>query len=460
MGAASAAVTAGCLGDDDDDPADDDDTEPADDADDDDDPVISYWQYGGIPVEEEYFGTKYQEFTAYEVDRTHQPWGEKFSQVAAAADAGDLPHVLQVLNTLIPDYRALDAIQPLDQTDDFADRVEAMNDGIIPELVEVLQYEAGQFGVAGPFTDLGPFIDINPNYMEEAGWDEIPRTWEELLDLARDMNEIPELQAAIALPATDEELTANNFEAWAYQNGGRWFDPETGDVTIDQDGFVDALDLWGTFVEEGLTPEGQVELDYIDAGGMFMSEQVGMFVTLSHAQAILDTLEPPEQFTDGQNQIVTLAPQPESPTGEFAPVDTLIQLPKTPMMTTAAETDAEQEGAMQFMEFLMSEDFTEPWTYRDDIGIRGRLPTREDAWEDPEEIFEAQFGDLIDLYHDGELFEVAEPFPFFPGLASAQSELIRNAIQPVILGEMSAQEALSDLAPTIQDILDEEPLED
>ncbi|MEY7851912.1 ABC transporter substrate-binding protein [Natrarchaeobius sp. A-rgal3] len=417
---------------------------------------IDYWLFGGTPQERDFIEDHYDNFDDFDVNYTHQAWGQKFEQVASAAGTDTLPHLIQGQGILVPDYDAVGAVQPIDH-DRWEDDLEEIYDGLIPEMVEAMQYEGRQYGLPGPYADMGPFIDINPNMMEEAGFDEPPREWDELVEYAVEMQQLSGVDAGIALPATDEELTANNFEGFAYQNGGRYFDPDTLETTVNGPGFVGALELWEELVVEGVLPDGQVELNYIDAGRMFMAENTGMFVTLSHAPAILATIDPPEMFQDAQNQIVTLAPEPSSPDGQFEPVDALIQNAMAWMLADGAQSEAEQDAALAYMKWWHEMDQLESWSYQDgtDVGIRGRLPTFEEPWENPSDLFRQQYDDLIELQQQGQLFATTEVFPSFPGLASIQSELIRNAIQPVILGNATAQEALDDIAPSVQETIDE-----
>jgi ABC-type glycerol-3-phosphate transport system substrate-binding protein len=98
-----------------------------------------------------------------------------------------------------------------------------------------------------------------------------------------------------------------------------------------------------------------------------------------------------------------------------------------------------------------------PWTYREgsDVGIRGRVPTLKSAFENPSDLFRGQFGDLVTLYEQDALFNNTSRFPSFSGIASVQSEINTRVLQPVMLGNKSAQEACDEANPEVQEILDD-----
>jgi hypothetical protein len=66
-----------------------------------------------------------------------------------------------------------------------------------------------------------------------------------------------------------------------------------------------------------------------------------------------------------------------------------------------------------------------------------------------------QFGDLVTLYQNDNLFNQTSRFPSFSGIASVQSEINTKVLQPVMLGEKTAEQACSDVNSDIQEILDD-----
>jgi ABC-type glycerol-3-phosphate transport system substrate-binding protein len=424
---------------------------------------LDFWMFGGIPAEREYVSSHYDSYDGTDINYSHQEWGQKFQIIASAAANNNLPDVMAGQCQQIPDYVGAGALQPLDQ-EDYADDLEDINDRFIQANIDTVRYsglggEGGerQWALPGGYADLGPFIDIRTDYLEQTSFDRPPRTWDELIQMGEEMQEIDGVSAAITAPGTDFGLTAGYFIGFVYANGGRYYDPETLEATVDQPGFVDAVTLYQRIAEAGLFPDSIAENNHIDAGRLIREGQSGIFITYSHANAVYQTTGAPQEWLDGEGHVVTRAPLPESPSGEFQPQDLLLQNAQGFMMATGANSEAKRDAAFDYIDWWNSQEQLAPWGYGADadVGIRGRVPTLKSAFEDPSDLFESQFGDLLTLYDNNNLFTQTSRFPSFSGIASVQSELNTEVIQPVVLGNKTAEEACSDAKSGIQDIIDE-----
>jgi ABC-type glycerol-3-phosphate transport system substrate-binding protein len=424
---------------------------------------LDFWVFGGIPAEREYISSHYTNYGEHDVSYQHQEWGQKFQIIASASANDNLPHVMAGQCQQIPDYVGAGALEPLDQ-DPFQDRLDDIKDVFVSANHEVNTYEglgdtSGDrlWGLPGGYADLGPFVDIRTDYLERTSFDRPPRNWEELIQVGEEMQELDEVSAAITASGTDFGLTTGYFIGFVYANGGRYFDPETGEATVDQPGFVDGVRLYQDIAEAGLFPDSVAENNHIDAGRLLREGESGIFITYSHANAVYQTIGAPQPFLDGEGHVVTRAPLPDSPSGQFEPKDLLLQNAQGHMLATGSANDAERQAAFDFIEWWSQPEQLAPWTYREeaDVGIRGRVPTLKSAFEDPSDLFVSQFGDLVTLYESDDLFNRTSSFPSFSGIASVQSEINTQVLQPVMLGQKTAEEACNDVNSSIQGILDE-----
>jgi len=423
---------------------------------------LDFWVFGGIPAEREYVSSHADTYGEVPVNYEHQEWGQKFEIIASAAAEGNLPQIMAGQNQQIPDYAGADAIQPLDQ-DQFADRLEDIKEPFVDANHEVNTYagiggheEERLWGLPGGYADLGPFIDIRTDYLEQTSFGRPPRNWDELIQVGEEMQEIDEVSAAIAAPGTDFGLTTGYFIGFVYANGGRYFDPETREATVSEPGFVDAVEVYERIADAGLFPASVAELDHIEAGRLLREGESGIFITYSHANAVYQTLDADEDWLNGEGHVVTRAPLPDDPSGQFERRDLLLQNAQGHTMSAGLEGE-EAEAAFDYIEWWSDPEQLAPWTYEEgsDVGIRGRVPTLKSAFEDPSELFQGQFGDLITLYENDELFTRSSNFPSFSGIASVQSEINTGVLQPVMLGESTAQEACEAANPEVQEILDD-----
>nr|WP_254533308.1 extracellular solute-binding protein [Natrinema gelatinilyticum] len=419
---------------------------------------LSFWLFGGIPAEREYISSHYENYEDQSVNYQHQEWGQKYQIIASAAANQNLPDVMAGQCQQIPDYVGAQAVRPIDQ-DDFQGQLEELNSNFIQANIDTLIYDGlgdtdgeRQWGLPGGYADLGPFVDIRTDYLEQTSFDEPPRTWPELIQLGEEMQEIDEVSAAITAPGTDFGLTTGYFIGFVYANGGRYFDPETMKATVDQPGFVDAVRLYQDIAEAGLFPDSMPENNHIAAGRLLREGESGILITYSHANAIYQTTGAPQPWLDGEGHTVTRAPLPENPSGSFEPQDLLMQNAQGYMLGNPSQE------AFDFVKWWNQPEQLAPWTYSSDadVGIRGRVPTLKSAFEDPSDLFRSQFGDLITLYENDDLFNRTSRFPSFSGIASIQSTINTRVIQPVVLGEATAEEACAAANSEVQKVVDEE----
>jgi len=425
---------------------------------------LDFWLFGGIPAEREYISGHYDNYGEHNVSYQHQEWGQKYQIIASAAANNNLPDVMAGQCQQIPDYVGAQAIQPLDQ-EGFQDQLEEINSHFIQANIDTVVYEGlgdtegeRQWGLPGGYADLGPFIDIRTDYLEQTSFDRPPRNWPELIQLGEEMQEIDDVSAAITAPGTDFGLTTGYFIGFVYANGGRYFDPESMEATVDQPGFVDAVKLYQDIAEAGLFPDSMAENNHIDAGRLLREGESGIFITYSHANAVYQTTGAPQEWLDGEGHTVTRAPLPENPSGDFQPQDLLLQNAQGFMLGNGTESDAERQAAFDYTSWWNQPEQLAPWTYTadSDVGIRGRVPTLKSAFEEPSDLFMSQFGDLVTLYENDDLFTRTSRFPSFSGIASIQSIINTQVIQPVVLGNATAEEACSNANSEVQEVVDEQ----
>ncbi|MGB9933724.1 ABC transporter substrate-binding protein [Haloarcula amylolytica] len=425
---------------------------------------LDFWLFGGIPAEREYISGHYDNYGEHNVSYQHQEWGQKYQIIASAAANNNLPDVMAGQCQQIPDYVGAQAIQPLDQ-EGFQDQLEEINSHFIQANIDTVVYEGlgdtegeRQWGLPGGYADLGPFIDIRTDYLEQTSFDRPPRNWPELIQLGEEMQEIDDVSAAITAPGTDFGLTTGYFIGFVYANGGRYFDPESMEATVDQPGFVDAVKLYQDIAEAGLFPDSMAENNHIDAGRLLREGESGIFITYSHANAVYQTTGAPQEWLDGEGHTVTRAPLPENPSGDFQPQDLLLQNAQGFMLGNGTESDAERQAAFDYTSWWNQPEQLAPWTYtaESDVGIRGRVPTLKSAFEEPSDLFMSQFGDLVTLYENDDLFTRTSRFPSFSGIASIQSIINTQVIQPVVLGNATAEEACSNANSEVQEVVDEQ----
>jgi multiple sugar transport system substrate-binding protein len=107
----------------------------------------------------------------------------------------------------------------------------------------------------------------NEEMLKNAGVD-VPRTWDELLDAARKLS--TDTVAGLILPADKEPYFNFVWYPFLWQNGGNVLSEDGKTSLFNTPEVAEALDFWGTFFREGLSPtklqQHPAEIDHIGSG--------------------------------------------------------------------------------------------------------------------------------------------------------------------------------------------------
>lgn len=388
------------------------------------DQVVTVWQFGSPQPEREYYLDRLAEFedeTGIRVENEMFDWDDRHQQVSLAHGGDNLPDVLVIENSMLAELSNEEVIVPVtDLTADAPDRVDAWAEHYVPSLWELGSYE-GEFYGFSPYADLSPNLIYNTEMLAEAGI-EPPQTWSELLEAAAALTTDDRYGIAFGSTAT---LDTDIFESIAYMNGARWLDPESGEPTLSDAGWVDAM----AFVEE-LSVHAQpgiTDQNFRDALQLFYAEQAAMVISKSFAPIIAQDYDVSPDFPDAMASF----PRPDSPSGAFEPVDSVGQ---AALLFVPTRSVQDAEAVMDFLEFWAQPEQHVGW---DGSEIMGRVPTawdviRSDTWAEQYPALAAE----LDV-----AFESVEPLPVFPGHSPAQEQLTQ-AIQGVLIGSVTPEEAL------------------
>ena len=204
---------------------------------------ISVWKFGGTPQEVETWAQRNDAFTEAnpDIDLNYSYFNGQIrrQKILAGFQTNRLADVIIAFGQDIPEFAGFGMIQPLD--DIAGDKLAGWKERIVPEVYESGMHD-GKLYALPTYVDMASFLAINLDALEEAGFDRPPETWDELREYAKAMTK-PD-RPGIAFPATTAPVDINIFEGLAYANGGRIFDEETGKVTLNDPGVVDALQFY------------------------------------------------------------------------------------------------------------------------------------------------------------------------------------------------------------------------
>lgn len=402
--------------------------------------ALSVWKFGGTPAEVEAWPAANARFLAANpgVNLNYSFFNGQIrrQKLLAAFQTNKLADVVIAFGQDIPEFAGFGMIQPLDALAG-ADKVAQWKERIVPEIMADGMYDGKLYGLP-TYVDMASFIAINTDAMKEAGFDRPPQTWTELREYAKAMTK-PD-RPGIAFPATTAPVDINIFEGIAYANGGRIFDEETGKVTLNDPGCVDALQLYADLIADGSTPSGSAmtETNFRDTAQLFGQGRAAMWIGLSW-------LNTPWPVPEGMHWEGAPFPRPDKPTGTFPPVAAIMDGTAVLMVSARSKNP---EAAIDYVDFWTQNEQLRVWGGNPEIA---RVPAGKAAWDEPK--LAEVWPNWVKAYKAGTLFEGAQAMPRFIGVSAVESAL-GGAIQQVVLGQKSAQEALDAATSAAQTQID------
>jgi multiple sugar transport system substrate-binding protein len=316
-----------------------------------------------------------------------------------------------------------------------------IKDQVDPALRESMQFEGHLWSI--PFATNNVGIFYRPSLFQTAGITELPRTWAQLRDTAQKLT-IPEKgQRGMLLPLGKGEWTVFTWLPFMWSGGGELVadgststreqaiaGPASGEregsesrpqgddrpqVQMNNPGAIAALNLWQSLIQDGSVTLSQPERGYELDG--FLAGKVAMQLTgpwtlgqLAETRVDFGVMPIPEDTrratsTGGENLFI---------------------LKSTP---------EREKAALVFAEYVLSEEFQTEWAIK-----TGYLPVNTQSRQSP------AYLDFVRQQPAVEVFLAQAQYgrsrPIFPGY-NRISESLGRAIEAVLLGEATPEEALS-----------------
>lgn len=304
-------------------------------------------------------------------------------------------------------------------------------------------YEAGIQGKtfdghlwAAPWAPSPIIIYYNTDLLAQAGFDEPPATWDEMIDMSY----------AVAELGVDEEgntIYGNGissapiagagyfFLPWIWAHGGEYLDAD-GNIAIDSPETVAAFEEVQQLFEDGVVPSG---VEIRDLRNLFAQGQVGFHWDGEFGVPIFAGLSPlGEEFADhyGIMQV------PSDTPGEAGPT---IFIEHT---LVVYEDSPHKEEAIKFVDFLTGPEGMAIYNEHGGAKLPARASVAEiDFYDRPENAFMQPFIEAMDS---------ARPLPAQSSAFLAGMEAIAVANQRVSLNFDDAVEVVADLQEELEEL--------
>lgn len=366
------------------------------------------------PVAEAHAATWTESNPDYGVSFEYVPWGSCQERAITLASAGDPPAAAYMGSRVLPQLADSGLIVPFDLTEDELATYE-------PSVISTAQVNGQTWGLPRAFSTKALFW--NKDLFEAAGLDmpEGPTTFEELVTAAQAITENTDA-AGFGVPAADFDNTMHEWLNFVYANNGTILTDE-GEVTFDSPEVIEALQLYADlapYVEEGPLAYDRGSLEPLFAEGA-----IAMYTNGGWGRQ-----------SAGEDLNYGIAPIPAGPSGDGGTLlitDSLVVFDGTGV----------EEPTMDLVKFL-----TSPENQSEFDLAGGWTPIRQT--EDTAALIEedASWAPFIEAIPSG------GPEPQLIDYVAMQ-DVINEAIQGVLLGEVSPEEAAAEAQEELVDLAEE-----
>jgi multiple sugar transport system substrate-binding protein len=329
---------------------------------------------------------------------------QQLPKILAAAIGDAAPDLLWYGPMLTGQLVDLGAIRPIEA---FWQK-SAVAKEIDPALLGAMSYQDHLWSV--PFATNNMGIFYRPDLFKAAGIQQLPKTWSELRQVAKQLTDAE--HQGIMLPLGKGEWTVFSWLPFMWSGGGSL---DGSPVKLNNTGAIEALQFWRSLVDDGSAvlsmPERGYELD------KFLAGRVAMQVT--------------GPWTLGQ-LAATKSPYGVMPIPAGTESHTVVGGEHLFLMKTMPDKSKE---AWEFMEYVLSEEFQTQWA----VGT-GYLPVNLKARQSPE--YQDYVAHMPGLQVFLDQAVVGKSRPISTGYPE-MSELLGRSIEAVLMGKETPQQALA-----------------
>ena len=344
----------------------------------------------------------------FEVTVEYAPWGQCQEQSITLAAAGDPPAISYMGSRVLRQLADAQMIRPFELSDEelasYANSV-----------LGTVQFDGAVWGLPRAFSTKALFW--NKDLFAEAGLDmpDGPQTWDDVLTAARAVTENTDAQG-IGIPAASFDNTMHGFLNWMYSNGGEVIGAD-GSVQFNSPQVVETLQFYSDLLP--YMQDGPVAYDRAELEPLFRESQVAMYVNGGWGRDRVGDVD------------FGLVPIPAGPSGAQSTLlitDSLVVFEGTGL----------EEASASLVQYLTQ---TERQAVYDEAG--GWTPIRETA----------NSAALIEADPTWEVFisiiPAGGPEPSIVDYVAMQ-DVMNEAIQGVVLGEISPAEAAEEAADELE----------
>ncbi|RHW43624.1 extracellular solute-binding protein [Neobacillus notoginsengisoli] len=340
------------------------------------------------------------------------PWDKAHDKLLTAVASKKGPDVIQMGTTWIPEFADAGALKDL--TPYLEKYPELATENFYEGSVETTKYENIIAGV--PWYVDTRVLYYRKDLLEEVGYKEAPKTWDELRDAAKKLAARGKDQYGISIDTNEQSLAF----MFARQNGSKLID---GNKTLfNEKEFVEAVEYLNGFFKDGSAPI-DLGIDIIPA---FKEGMLPMFISGPWMVKIINDQTPDLEGKWG----TAVLPAKENNTSTLGGSN-----------LSVFEHTKNEEAALKFLSYMSKPETQVKW-----LEITNSLPANKEAWEDKS----LQENEYYKVF--GEQLENAQPMPVIkPFERIAQTFL--SSFEKVYRSGADVQKEMDEFNKKAEDIL-------
>ncbi|MFQ3544639.1 sugar ABC transporter substrate-binding protein [Halobacillus rhizosphaerae] len=379
-----------------------------------DDNTITVWAMGEEGKKLQDFSKNFEkENPDLKVEVQAIPWDTAHDKLLTAVASGNGPDVLQLGTTWVPEFAEAGAL--LDLTKYMDDHPSFAKDNYFDGSVTTMEYGDQVVGI--PWYVDTRVLYYRKDLLKEAGYDEAPKTWDELKDAASKLADRGEKDFGLDIDRNDQ-ITPFIF---AWENGYK-ANLDKNELNFDTPEFKEAIQYYISYFKEGISQK-QEGVDIVQA---FKNGTKPMFFSGPWMINIIN-----DQAPDLKGKWATaVMPKKKSNTSSMGGAN-----------FSVFHTSDNVEGALKYISYMTKVDTQMDW-----LKASNTLPSRKEAWDKPimkEDPMYATFGEQLKDTN--------------PGLQTPQFERIAqeflSSIERVVVGGADLDKELEQFNEKAQSLL-------
>ena len=296
---------------------------------------------------------------------------------------------------------------------------EELKADILPSVLDAVTVDGKIYALPIEMETLGLFY--NADMLEEAGIAP-PTTWDELYEAAKALT--TDDVYGLVLPVEETSYTLFNWWPFMWMAGADVYDEE-GNVTVDSPEMIKALEYWGSFYQEGLSPSS-LQIGPWDIGNV----GTGVAAMQVSGTYVINAAE--NDYPDVNIGVVALP----------SPNNNSITVAGGQKLAINADSPYPDEADDFIFSLYGSDDITRAaeWTTE----AKFAYPARQSVIDANADVFESGLRAVFTVFYDTAIPE--------PSYSAEVTEAMGKMLQDVMFGGVSAADAVKEAQTTIENV--------